>query len=127
MNENHFYVWKEFRQDSTDHTLRNTHKIKHTKTQKERKNDKKYQRRKIISEDLFLEFYGEAFKEIENKRKKTEEAKIKTKKKAEHGYSTNKETKSIKERLIDLKNLFDEDLITKEEYEAQRISLISRI
>ena len=31
---------------------------------------KKYQRRKIISEDLFLEFYGEAFKEIENKKKK---------------------------------------------------------
>ena len=31
---------------------------------------KKNQRRKIINEDLFLEFYGEAFKEIENKKKK---------------------------------------------------------
>ena len=88
---------------------------------------KKYQRRKIINEDLFLEFYKEAFKEIENKRKKTEEAKIKTKKKEKHDNSTNKETKSIKVRLIDLKNLFDEDLITKEEYEEQRKSLISRI
>ena len=49
------------------------------------------------------------------------------KKEAKLDKSINKETKSVKERLIDLKSMFNEDLITKEEYEEQRKNLISEI
>ena len=70
------------------------------------------------------------FKEIEDKRIKTAKTKMKTnelKKEAKLDKSINKETKSVKERLIDLKSMFNEDLITKEEYEEQRKNLISEI
>jgi hypothetical protein len=83
------------------------------------------------SNTFFLKQYRKAFKEIEDKRLITEEAKIeknkKVNKEVKHDNSTNKKTKSTKERLIDLKNLFDEDLITKKEYEEQRKNLISGI
>ena len=79
------------------------------------------------SNTFFLKQYRKAFKEIEDKRLETEKAKIEEKKKTKHDNSINQETKSTKERLIDLKNLFDEDLITKKEYEEQRKNLISGI
>ena len=67
---------------------------------------------------------------VEDKRIKTAKTKMKTndlQKEAELDKSINKETKSVKERLIDLKSMFNEDLITKEEYEEQRKNLISEI
>jgi len=92
--------------------------------------NKKLKHPKKINTEYFLKLYRKVFKEIEDKRIKTAKTKMKTnevKKEAKLDKSINKETKSVKERLIDLKSMFNEDLITKEEYEEQRKNLISEI
>ena len=107
---------------------------------------------KVLDNQTFLDTYRKHFKtvwEIKLKKdkverdkamelikKKEKEKNIQEKKSLKASNTLAKEnlnqelgivTKSIKERILDLQSLFDEGLITKDEYEIQRQNLIKQI
>jgi len=89
------------------------------------KSNLKKPKEKKFSNQTFFQIYKNSFVEIETKkRKETEE---KESKKSSSKDKTKSPTSSTKKRLLELKGLFDEELISKNEYETKRKKILENL